>query len=731
MGIFDSLLGRPDADAPRQAPAAPGGPPDGGDGRASLERRRDELLAQVAELHWDLGGLAYEMAIRDHFRLDVLVRRAGELQERDAELGELERVLSLREHVETGTCPDCGAVHGRGALYCWQCGKVLMERVPSAAANGSSLERAGRRGSRVRRPPRPPARSGLRSRHWCCPQARQSAETSPVSGDSPVPAQPPETCSECGSPLAGDQRYCLSCGARNGPRPPALERILEGLDSGGRAPVAPPAAPRRSRGGLPSPLTAAVLTLAMLGFGTVTGAAASNDPSGALNALRRGPLTLLVPAPAASTRARRCAPAGRSSAHAGSVAFELRRRTEAPPRKNRARPRAKATSTRAKAARKAPAPGPKGEAPKLPPVKHVFLIVLADQAYAQTFGPESPAPYIAHTLEHQGELLVRFYGVAHEELADEVALISGLGPTPQTAADCPTFSDIVPGQANSKGQYTGQGCIYPKEAQTVGEQLAAKGLTWKVYAEGLGDVSGGAAAPGASGSSGAVAPGASRSSGAVAPKAIACWHPEFGAADPTSQAPQGDTFATFRDPFSYFDGVLHSPECTHDDLGIEGLAGDLKSAKRTPGALLHRARPLPRRASHPVRARCAERAARRRNVPAPRRPRDPRLPRLPQRRAADHHHRSGAHHRGVRRLQLLLHAAALPRAGGDHPAGEHNRRDNNCTHHAHHTDPHDTGCGSTYHDRPSDNNHTLLLPRPPPRRPPRRRPRRHPRRARR
>ncbi len=138
MGIFDSLGGRPAADAPRQAPVAPGSP-DGGDGRAGLERRRDELLAQVAELHWDLGGLAYEMAIRDHFRLDVLVRRAGELQERDAELGELERVLSLREHVETGTCPDCGAVHGRGALYCWQCGKVLMERVPSVAANGSSL----------------------------------------------------------------------------------------------------------------------------------------------------------------------------------------------------------------------------------------------------------------------------------------------------------------------------------------------------------------------------------------------------------------------------------------------------------------------------------------------------------------------------------------------------------------------------------------------------------------
>ncbi len=367
-----------------------------------------------------------------------------------------------------------------------------------------------------------------------------------MSGDSPVPARPPEACSECGSPLADDQRYCLSCGARQGPRPAALVRILDGLGSGGQAPVVPSPAPRHSRGGLPSPLTAAVLTLAMLGFGTVTGAAASHDPSGALGALRRGPLTLLVPAPAASTPlAAALPPAEETPTPEASPPSS----TEEPSPSSEESSSSSGESHKHSGKGASKGSGSKGEAPKLPPVKHVFLIVLADQAYAQTFGPESPAPYIAHTLEHQGELLVRFYGVAHEELADEVALISGLGPTPQTAADCPTFGDIVPGQANSKGQYTGEGCIYPKEAQTVGEQLTAKGLSWKVYAEGL---------------------------------ASACWHPEFGAPDPTSQAPQGDTFATFRDPFTYFDGVLHSPECSHDDVGIEGLAGDLKSAKSTP-----------------------------------------------------------------------------------------------------------------------------------------------------
>ena len=80
--------------AARGAPAAPGPPA----GRTpSCARRRDELAERVAELTWDLGGLTYEMAIRDHFRLDVLVRRAAELQEADAELGEVERLLAAAE----------------------------------------------------------------------------------------------------------------------------------------------------------------------------------------------------------------------------------------------------------------------------------------------------------------------------------------------------------------------------------------------------------------------------------------------------------------------------------------------------------------------------------------------------------------------------------------------------------------------------------------------------------
>src|SRR5271168_5401507 len=104
------------------------------DTRLSLERRRQALTQEVAELHWDLGGLTYEMAIRDHFRLDVLVRRAAVLQERDAELAEIERLLRLEESASAGSCPSCAAPHSRGALFCWQCGATLMERSPAGTA---------------------------------------------------------------------------------------------------------------------------------------------------------------------------------------------------------------------------------------------------------------------------------------------------------------------------------------------------------------------------------------------------------------------------------------------------------------------------------------------------------------------------------------------------------------------------------------------------------------------
>jgi hypothetical protein len=135
MSLLGDAIGRSGPEQP-PAPDAPGTDAAAQrerDERSDLRRRRDALAAAVTELHWDLGGLAYEMAIRDHFRLDVLVRRAAVLQERDAELAELERLLRMEESGAAGSCPSCTAPHSRGALFCWQCGATLMERSASVA----------------------------------------------------------------------------------------------------------------------------------------------------------------------------------------------------------------------------------------------------------------------------------------------------------------------------------------------------------------------------------------------------------------------------------------------------------------------------------------------------------------------------------------------------------------------------------------------------------------------
>ena len=99
-----------------------------------LRRRRHELARQVAALTFDLGGLTYEMATRDHYRLDVLSRRAAALQAADAVLGEVERLLAASEDGVIGACRACGAVHSRGAAFCWQCGQPLLAGAQPPAA---------------------------------------------------------------------------------------------------------------------------------------------------------------------------------------------------------------------------------------------------------------------------------------------------------------------------------------------------------------------------------------------------------------------------------------------------------------------------------------------------------------------------------------------------------------------------------------------------------------------
>jgi hypothetical protein len=93
----------------------------------ALATTRDRLTERFAVMQSELGGAFYEMAIRDHVRIDVLMRKAAELQRVDAELGQVERLLAEGVHVAVGHCPSCGAIYARGAAFCAQCAHPLLE----------------------------------------------------------------------------------------------------------------------------------------------------------------------------------------------------------------------------------------------------------------------------------------------------------------------------------------------------------------------------------------------------------------------------------------------------------------------------------------------------------------------------------------------------------------------------------------------------------------------------
>jgi hypothetical protein len=106
-------------DRPAGETSAPAGPD------AELVAQRERLTERFALMQSELGGLFYEMAIRDHVQLDVLVAKAAELQRVDAELGQVEYLLSTDDGRLGGHCPSCGAAHARGAAFCSQCGTAL------------------------------------------------------------------------------------------------------------------------------------------------------------------------------------------------------------------------------------------------------------------------------------------------------------------------------------------------------------------------------------------------------------------------------------------------------------------------------------------------------------------------------------------------------------------------------------------------------------------------------
>jgi hypothetical protein len=199
------------------------------------------------------------------------------------------------------------------------------------------------------------------------------------------------------------------------------------------------------------------------------------------------------------------------------------------------------TTAAAKPARPAASTAP-------PPVKHVFVVNLENKGYDETFGPDSPAPYLSRTLRAKGQLLTQYYGTAHNSLPNYVAQVSGQGPNPQTQGDCQYYTDFVQTGTAAPGQAVGNGCVYPAGVKTVADQLDAKGLTWRGYLEDMG---------------------------------TPCRHPAANAADDTQKARPGDQYAARHNPFVYFHSITDSPSCAADDVDLSQLTSDLSTVATT------------------------------------------------------------------------------------------------------------------------------------------------------
>ena len=164
-------------------------------------------------------------------------------------------------------------------------------------------------------------------------------------------------------------------------------------------------------------------------------------------------------------------------------------------------------------------------------VKHVWLIILENKSYDETFTGLNQNSYLWQTLPQQGALLTNYYGTGHFSMDNYISLVSGQSPSYGVQDDCSTTANMTNtnsgiitngtvgtatdtdhttdgsgtntntpnATASNNGNY-GQllvhggvdaalgnnGCVYPTDVATLFNQYNAAGVSWKAYAQDLG-----------------------------------------------------------------------------------------------------------------------------------------------------------------------------------------------------------------------------------------------------
>jgi phosphatidylinositol-3-phosphatase len=206
-------------------------------------------------------------------------------------------------------------------------------------------------------------------------------------------------------------------------------------------------------------------------------------------------------------------------------------------------------------------------------IRHVFIIVLENKNYTDTFGTSTQDPYLRKTLVPMGALLTRYYGTGHVSLDNYISLISGQAPTKDTADDCVpgltgtegNFNDVAQTGWAAQGQVVATGgCIYSTRVKTLVDQMTQVGLKWRGYMEDMGND--------------------------PARESATCGHPVIGigtdhtnaAEAPSTAVPPGDAYATRHDPFVYFHSIIDSKSCNTNVVNLSHLQADLAQARTTP-----------------------------------------------------------------------------------------------------------------------------------------------------
>ena len=225
-------------------------------------------------------------------------------------------------------------------------------------------------------------------------------------------------------------------------------------------------------------------------------------------------------------------------------------------------------------------------------IKHVWLIILENKSYDATFTGLNNNTYLWRTLPAEGVLLKNYYGTGHFSFDNYISLVSGQATVSDTQVDCPYY-DHLSGHVDRSGSLRsnpdyGQmtsaegpnaapganGCVYPASVQTLFNQLEAARVSWKGYAQDLGNSTGSAPNP----SAGVRYCGAPfRGPGPTGSKA----QPNPGVASASDQ------YLPKHFPFAWFESLLGTGLCDRTHIASlfdhrDGLFHDLKREATTP-----------------------------------------------------------------------------------------------------------------------------------------------------